>query len=610
MNRRFFRPLLAVLLAGGMLAAATVPVLAGVTTSSPGVSGSAPAGTCEVTLSSTTSLNVVSSKPCGQGQAPTTCLVVLTSSAMPAPVEKTFNWSCASAFRKPYATGAGTPNGQFMTWYANKVGAYCTGSGLTGVTCAVSNMMTALNSGNVIGTLIAYTTGAMGLPFYAQNGLTSWITTTHQNALSGVYKVMAMLGFTVALFAAAFRVIAEVGQKGTHVGLLIIGAPVRLFFAIALILSFFALTQWAIPIFNNLAGAVYTAIMNGGANQVFTSSGHMNAQAVAGLAGAGIAGLLGAIVGTLLMIYLFIMLIIRDVILTFGLMLAPIAIGIGVYDQHNDMVMKWRNLFIGGLLMSLAGAVGVGVTFAIVGALLNSSAATSGPGWLLAIVMMVGGLFFTTRLMNEIMRGSMSHKSPTGLLLGMAEGAIIGTGAKKAIRAGSRTVGKGAGAAAKGAAGSAPISGAGSKVRDLGGAMGRLAQCGPAGKPSGAMAHASVGTQAALAGVGGGAMDTALASDSQAQQIIEAATAHMDPNTPTSARLAHMANSDQHHQVLNRMIENGVGKAQLLSGADPSQVRFKYHEQEMGSMLDLAHKAARASAAQTIKSARRGSMAP
>lgn len=609
MIQRLLRPLTALLLAGGLLAATAVPVLASISSPSQPVGGSAPSGTCEVTLASTTSLNVVSSKPCSSGQAPTSCLVVLTSTAMPAPVEKTFNWPCASAFTRPYATGAGSPNAQFMSWYDAKVGAFCTGSGLTGVSCAVSNMMTALSSGNVIGTLIAYTTGAMGLPFYAQNGLTSWITTTHQNALAGVYKVMAVLGLTVALFAAAFRVISEVGQKGTHVGLLIIGAPVRLFFAIALIASFFALTQWAIPIFNNLASGVYTAIMNGGASQVFTSSGHMNAQAVAGLAGAGIAGLIGAIVGTLLMVYLFIMLIMRDVILVFGMMLAPIAIGIGVYDHRNDMVMKWRNLFIGGLLMSLAGAVGVGITFAIVGALLNSTAATSGPGWLLAIVMMVGGLFFTSRLMNEIMRGSMSHRSPTALLTGMAEGAIIGMGAKKAINAGGKTAAKGVGKTAGAVAGSAPISGAAGKIRDVGGALAR----GAAGAPinqSGSMAHASVGTQAAMAGIGGGAMDAALTSDPQAQQVIEAATSHMDPSTPMSGRLAHMVDSGNHHQVLNRMIENGVGKAQLLSGTDPSQARFNYHNGEMSSMMELAHKSARASAAQTVKSAGRGTMAP
>lgn len=204
----------------------------------------------------------------------------------------------------------------------------------------------------------------------------------------------------------------------------------------------------------------------------------------------------------------------------------------------------------------------------------------------------------------------MSHRSPTALVTGMAEGTLIGMGAKKAIAAGGQTAAKGAGGAAKGVASSAPISGAGSKMRDIGGALGRVAQGGPVGKPSGAMAHASAGTQAALAGIAGGTMDAALIHDQQAKQIIEAATADLDPSTPTSARLAHMVDSGNHHQVLNRMIENGVGKAQLLSGADPSQVRFKYHEQEMGSMMDLAHKAARASAAQTVKSGRKGSMAP
>lgn len=599
------KTVMATAIAAGMLLAGAVPVLAGTTT--PTTGGTAGSSTCEVTISAAISsgaVSIISSKPCGPNEAPTSCLVVLTGGQLPSPVEKNFNWSCSSAFGANDSTAPNSPWQQFSAWGNYEINQWDSCTGVQSAVCAITNMMNALSSGNVIGTLLEYTTGAMGLPFYAQNGLTSWITTTHQNALSSIYTIMAFLGATVALLAAAFRVISEIGQKGTHVGLIIIGAPVRLFFALALIAGFFELTQWAIPVFNNLASAVYSAIMGAGIDNVFSSNGHMTAQAVAGLAGAGIAGLLGAIVGTLLMIYLFVMLIIRDVILTFGLMLAPIAIALAVYDHRNDMVVMWRNLFFGGLLMSLAGAVGVGVTFAIVGALLNSATA-SGLEWLVAIVMMIGGLFFTARLMNAVMRGSMSHRSPTSLLVGMGEGAILGMGVRKAIGAGMSAPVSGARAAGGAIASSAPASAVSAGANAVGNVVGRVAAGAPL-NPSGALAHANLSTQAALSGLNPRAVDTALINDGQARQVIETATAHMAPDATTAQRLDHMVQSGHHRQLVNRLVESGVGKAQLLNGSDPSQVRFNYHSEEMGNLMSMAHEAARTSTSKIVKGANRG----
>lgn len=608
MMHRFIRPLTAILLAGGMLAASVVPVLAGV--SSPVGSGTAPAGTCSIEVhggpgvtsgfgpwaSTTYSLTETAHYNCTHGQLPTSCTVILTGG--PSVVSKTFSGQCLS----------GTQKNAIQTWAVGIEKNYtCNGPILVGgLVCSVQGLLYALGSGQVVGTLLNYSSGAMALPFYSQSGLTSWITTSHNNAMAPIYKIMLLLGATVALFAGAMRVVEDIASKNGHGGMMIIGVPLRLFFAFVAMTGFLAVAQWAIPIFNYGAADLFNAFMSSGTHAVFAKSGSMTPMAVAGLAGANVAGLIVAIVSLVLMLYLFLMFILRDVILAFAIALAPIAIGLAVYDSKNEMFVLWKKFFIGGLMMSLAGAIGVGVTFSIVGNLLYAGA--SGLNWLIGMVMMVAGLFITTKLMTIAMRGSMSHRSPMGLMTGMAEGALIGAGLQKAASAGSRTAAKGVGKAGSAAAGSGPIGGAASKIRDAGGALARGAGGAPMSQ-SGAMAHASVGTQKAMAGIGGGAMDTALASDSQGQQIIEAATAHMDPSTPASARLAHMADSGNHHQVLNRMIENGVGKGQLLGGTDPSQVKFNYNQDEMSSMMGLAHQSARTSTAQMMKSAGRGAMA-
>ena len=603
---RFLRLGSALALAGAMAMMGALPVMAGTTGPGPG-SGTVPPGTCGVILSAGASngvLDIVGSTPCAAGQAPTSCQVIVQGGQLPSPIERTFAWPCAAAFTIPHSTTAGSPWEQFIGWANTQINTWdaCTG-GVAAVVCSTQNLMRALNAHNVVGTLISYASGAMSLPFYAQNGLTSWITTTHQNILMSVYKIMAFLGLSVAAIAGAMRVVADAADNRRHSGVMLVQTGLRFGLALTFITGFFALAQWAIPLFNNLASGVYEAIMSKGIGDIFSTTGHLTPQAIIGASGAGIAGLFAAIIALLLMLYLFVMFLMRDVILAFGIALAPIAIGLAVWDTRNDLFMHWRNLFIGGLLMSLAGAVGVGVTFAIVGGMLAAvQVGTSGLLWFLSIVMMIGGLFATTKLMNVVMRGAMSHRSPTSLLLGMGEGAILGMGVRKAITAGSARVATTAGVAAGAAGDMAHTTG----LHALGGSIARGLTGGSAThQATGVMGHASMGTQRGMVGVPDGAMDTAIASDPQGQQILDAATAHMDPGASYGARLAelHASGGQSGHKLSKMLVENGIGKAQLLNSVAPKQVRFSYDRDEFGAMMDLAHNHSRAQADKVVKDA-------
>jgi hypothetical protein len=572
-------------LLGGLTA---IPVMAGVT----GVSGTVSGGNCQIviSLSGNNAPDVVSAEPCQPGQ--NTCQVILENGNLPAPVSQTFNGVC-----DPF----GSQKQEILNFINFADNEYASCTGLLAAPCAISNLLTALSSGNVVGTLIHYLTVAMGLPFYSQGSLTSWITTTHQNALLSIYRVMAALGVAVALLAGAFRLVAEAIKRGAAPGMLIVGVPIRIILATSAIGAFFEFAQWGIPIFNNLASGVYSAIGSGGVEKVFGVNGDMTAQAIVALAGAGVAGLLGVIIALLMMIYLFVMLIMRDVILGFGVALAPIAIGLAVFDIRNEMFHLWRNIFLGGLLMSLAGAVGVGVTFAIFGSLIQTSA--TGMDWLMAIIMLIGGLFMTTRLMNIVMRGSMSHRSPTSLLLGMSEGAIIGMGVRKAIGAG-RSMVSGKAKDAGGATGVPQTSATRAQANTAAGTAAAAAsmadaELGPAA-PGSVLSAASLTTQAGLAGLPPGSLETALINDEKAQQVIAAATANLHPGTSIQARLRTMASSDIHRPVLNRLIENGVGKGQLISGVDPYAVKFAYSDDEMEIMTNMANEAARRAQAEEM----------
>ena len=550
---------------------------------------------CEVVFSMSTypTLTLIAEQPCQPGQ--NTCDVLLQGGNLPYIVSQTFNGQCDTLAQSTILAFASFADTQYAS---------CTG--LASAPCAISNLLKALSAPNVVGTLIQYLGGALSLPFYSQNGISAWLTAAHQNALWNIYVVMATLGVMVALLAGAFRLVAEGVKKGAAPGMLIVGVPIRIIVATAVIAGFFGFAKWAIGLFNNLASGVFHVIANQGVTQVFANCanpkicqpGTLSAAVQAALAGAGLAGLLGVIVIMIMMLYLFIMLILRDVVLAFAIVLAPIAIGLAVFDYRNEMFSTWKNLFIGGLLMSLAGAVGIGVSFAIFASLIQVA---SGFDWFFALVMLVGGLFMTTRLMNAVMRGSMSHRSPTSLLFGMGEGAIIGMGIRKAIGAGSSAV--------KGRVAGKPDPAAPSATRAQANATAGVAaasasmsgsEAGPAPEGS-VLSAASLTTQVGLKSVPSGALETALMNDEGAQQIIAKATANLHPGTSMQARLQTMATSDIHRPVLNRLIENGVGKGQLISGVEPHAVKFAYSDDELEVMTNMADQAARTAQAREIK---------
>lgn len=603
---RFLRLAAALSLAGGLALAGALPVAAAVTGPSRQL-GSPPQGVCAAAVTTTAAastgflfwttnqfdLTATQYFPCGPGVPAVSCTVYL-SGVGAVILDKTFSGACTLSGTQKQAIGS------WATSMETKFGG-CQGTGLSGLGCDIKNMLHDLANGQVIQTLTTYTAGALALPFYAQNGLTGWITTNHNNAIFSVYKVMAFMGLSVAAIAGAMRIIADANDNRRNTGVVFIHTGLRLFLAMTFITGFFGLAQWAIPLFNKLASYTYGSIEANGINEVFGAHGHVTSQVIFGAAGAGIAGLLGLIVALLMMIYLFVMFVFRDVILAFGIALAPIAIGLAVWDTRNQMYMHWRNLFIGGLLMSVAGAVGVGVTFAIVGGLLANAQVGNALDFFMAIVMMIGGLFATTKLMNIVMQGSMSHRSPTSLLTGMGEGAIMGMGIQKAIGAGSKRVSKGAGAVA-GAAGSAAHA---SGLQSVGGSVARAVTGGAgAHQATGVMAHASLSSQKAFAGMPDGTVDQALASDPQAQQVLEAATSHLGPDVSYGARLQHLSGSGQMgHKLANRLVESGTGTAQLLNGANPKQVRFNYSQDEMGSMMKMAHDHAQMGADKTVKNA-------
>ena len=478
--------------------------------------------------------------------------------------------------------------------------------GVQDLACNVSNMMHDLSSGNIVGTVISYAQGALALPFYSQGGLTGWIRPGRTNALAGIYAVTAALGIFVALIAGATRVVADIAGKRGSPGTVLVGAPIRIFVAVGVIAGFLGFASWLVPIFSSLATGLYEALLAGGAaGRLFASNGHMTAQAVAGMAGAGIAGLVGVVVALVLMLYLFVMFLVRSILLGFCICLAPIAIGLAVFDRRNEMFSLWEKMFVGALLMSVAGALGVGITFALFGAMLPP--APNGLSWLLAIATLIIGLVATTKLMTVAMRGAMSHRSPGALLTGMAGGAVGGMVAGGIISAGAgvtkfagKVAGKGAGAlgGAKLAAGAAA---AGAGMAGVAGGARRFVRGTPS--PQGAMAAAPVSTQHAMASLPPDAMDTALANDPQAQQVAHAATAHMPPTTSTKERLAAMSQSPHGRKTLGMLVEGGVGKAQLLGGAAPEQARFHYSNAEMGQMTEQANRASRAGAQQVVRRA-------
>lgn len=420
----------------------------------------------------------------------------------------------------------------------------------------IPNLPCDLDTTNVINSLISYILGIATLPFFAAGGMVSWIGMGTAKGIGAVYGIMAGVGILVAAAATMIGVVLDMFQFKL---LTLLRRPMKFLVAITLIGTFPLLYPWLTQEATQLGVSLYATIVRGSNLGVFTNSGSVSPQLKADFYNMELVGLLAVIIFLLLMIWLFLLFVIRSVLLAFTIVLAPLALGLLGLDFRNQFFQTWLRIFVGAELMTIAGAIGMGVTFDLFAVLSASGTAIAD---ITAVGTLFGGLIVTTKLMTMVMQGSMQHKSPTTLLMGMGEAAVAGMG----IRA---LAGHAGGGMRQG------ISQGTSTARTGVASMGRKISQLSTGKPP---VNTSVGSgneiltglspaeQATLA-PHSSEIESAIASDPQSQYIIRMATKHLPNNADDATRLNYMKTRPTIYATLiQQMVHSGTGLSDMLAG--------------------------------------------
>lgn len=135
-----------------------------------------------------------------------------------------------------------------------------------------------------------------------------------------------------------------------------------------------------------------------------------------GNAGGSVLVALGVIPLIVLVLYIFVLMVMRTVMLGFCIATAPLCFATAVFDLHNRFFMWWLDLFIGVLTTPIV--LGIAVALSITVAL-NVAPVQPPIGALLGVVVMCGGLWMAAKMVHAL---TWRHYSHGGAIAGFTAG--------------------------------------------------------------------------------------------------------------------------------------------------------------------------------------------
>jgi hypothetical protein len=574
---------------GLSLALVPVSVLAAQSAAPPsGVSTSTTvtATTCGITQSD--GGTITGTTPCAAGESAESCALTTTGSGSTPTSTETLGETCESYSSQLSTAAGGNPSPSFCSIAGGLPGI---GLGITSA-CAIGGVLTflgtligSLNSpAGIFGDLFGFLSKMLSIPFAANGGLTSWINEGNAAAsLSAIYAVLMPLGLALAVVSCAARVTKNAVDRKSGANITTLTEPIiRLMIAGAVIVAFFNIATWLIPLSDKMASDLYTTIGSAGYSTVFTGSGSFNLFQAGNIASADafilIVALVIIFIALLWLLFLFLM---RSVTLLLGTMLAPFAIGLAVYDLKMAPVTQWQKWYVGALFSASLGAIGMGVSFSVASSLILAANGNMFEE-ILGLAMLIGGLIATGKMMT------MGHGGVAGSMGMMAVGggmmAAVGGIASMAGGAVSAVGGAAAGASSAGSAlmtakTAAPMAAGALAAKVTGGAVGGSVA-------SGIVQHAPLSQQSALAPLEGGAQQV-MAHDPTSREMVNHATSFMPATSSFEDRMGVVSNSKEFRPMTRQWL-GGSHMGALSAGADPKSVKTNFTDAQKSNLMDSA----------------------
>lgn len=139
---------------------------------------------------------------------------------------------------------------------------------------------------------------------------------------------------------------------------------------------------------------------------------------------AGLLGLLIAGVLILLLIYMIIMLIARFLLTAMVVAMAPLVMGVAVFEPKNRFTEWWVEAFFGAALIPVVLAFCIGLTVALA----TNAVIGKGGAWgtLFVPIDLIGGIWLTGKMMHKLTWRHFQHGGPIGALSAGFAGAWVG----------------------------------------------------------------------------------------------------------------------------------------------------------------------------------------
>jgi hypothetical protein len=280
---------------------------------------------------------------------------------------------------------------------------------------------------------------------------------------AAAYRSLSLVAIVVVLTAGVARMLRSIHQPDAQWGLVVVDITLRMVTGIAGIQLGYEVMAWLLPVFSELGRDAFITLLA----LAVPSTKDVDPLGILLFAGLGHMAALGLIAVVLIPVLLFqlchvaLLMVMRFLVVSFGIAFLPILIALAVYDHRHKVVQWWVGMLSGAMLAPVvAGAMnGLTIGLALRAAAGDQSASSATVGPLAAVILICGGLWLTGKVLHASLFGFMGrHESVGGHLRGAVEAALMVPLAVAAVaggaaiaRSGAGGVGQLAGAVFKGA---------------------------------------------------------------------------------------------------------------------------------------------------------------
>jgi hypothetical protein len=270
---------------------------------------------------------------------------------------------------------------------------------------------------------------------------------------AAAYSELSVLAIVVVFAAAIARIIRAAYEPGTHWATALAGTVLRAVAGIAFIQLGFAVLNWILPACAQMGHAMFVTFLSLSVPGVHGFD-PLAAILFAALHAASGLDLIGVLLVPVLLFQLakvIVLMVLRFVVISFGIAATPLFIAIAVFDHRAAVVRWWWGMMLGAAIVPIVSAALIGLTLGLAFGTASDEQSVSSlvVAPLVSDLLLIGGCWLTGRALRACLFGLtgqqsgmalLRHAVETALFLPAAVGSLVTVGALAASGAGVRAL--------------------------------------------------------------------------------------------------------------------------------------------------------------------------